>query len=167
MDVRSGGEIKPSYRAIDHVAIAVRDLASAVSFYCDVLGFQLRGRRTIRGEKTGMISAELEHGTIKIVLCQGTEPSSQVSLLVDQFGPGVAHIAFQVDDVAESVASLKNQGLEFDTNIIVGPGLTQAFTSRDPNSGMSFELINRSHNANFSQANIESLFSQLEKSGKF
>src|ERR1700743_3121244 len=89
---------KPRYRAIDHIAIAVVDLESAVQFYSEVLGFRLVRRLHINGKKTGMRSAEMEYEGLKFVLCQGTEPESQVSRLVSNFGPGVAHIALQVDD---------------------------------------------------------------------
>lgn len=155
------------YLAIDHVAIAVAELEPAIKFYCETLGFQLVERRHIKGAKTGMLSAELEHGGIKFVLVQGTEPGSQVSKLVENFGPGVAHIAFAVNDVDMSAKTLQQRGMAFDTPLIEGPGLTQIFTTRDPNSGLSFELINRSGEQSFAEENIQKLFDSLENSGKF
>jgi 4-hydroxyphenylpyruvate dioxygenase-like putative hemolysin len=155
------------YLAIDHIAIAVADLEPAIAFYCGTLGFQLMERRHIKGVATGMLSAELEHGGIKFVLCQGTEPGSQVSQLVENFGPGVAHVAFAVSDVGRSAEALKARGMAFDTPLIEGPGLAQIFTARDPNSGLSFELINRSGEEAFAAENIQKLFDALETSGKF
>ncbi|ACR29363.1 VOC family protein [Burkholderia glumae] len=156
------------YRAIDHIALAVVDLEAAVHLFTHVLGFRLMARRHIQGRKTGMRSAELESGGgLKFVLCQGTEPESQVSRLVSEFGPGVAHIALEVDDVARTVDELRRRGLGFDTSVIEGPGLTQSFSSRDRNTGLSFEFIKRNGEHGFVDDNIQSLFDQLERSDSY
>jgi methylmalonyl-CoA/ethylmalonyl-CoA epimerase len=157
----------PTYRRIDHVAIAVRNLETAVEFYCGVLGFHLVRRLSIQGRTTGMLSAELEHNDMKFVLVQGTEPESQVSRLIENFGPGVAHIAMEVEDVAATVEELKARGLRFDTSVIQGDGLVQAFSSRCANSGICFELIQRSSEHGFLQSNVQQLFDQLERSGAY
>jgi methylmalonyl-CoA/ethylmalonyl-CoA epimerase len=156
-----------SYRGIDHIAIAVKDLDAGIDFFVNVLGFRLVRRRVIHGERTGMVSGELEHNGIKFVLCQGTEPASQVSRLIENFGPGVAHIALAVDDAAQMSEQLRGRGLAFDTTIIRGPGLTQVFSSRDANSGLSFEFIQRHGEEEFSEDNVRELFAQLEKSGAY
>jgi 4-hydroxyphenylpyruvate dioxygenase-like putative hemolysin len=114
-----------------------------------------------------MISAEMEHKGIKFVLCQGTEPESQVSKLISNYGPGVAHIALEVTDVVGIVDDLSGRGLSFDTSVIQGPGLTQAFSSRCTNSGLSFEFINRNAESGFLESNVQQLFDQLEKSGAY
>lgn len=158
---------KPGFKSIDHIAIAVRELEPAITFFTEVLGFTLMRRRHITGSRTGMLSAELEHQGIKFVLCQGTEPESQVSRLIENFGPGVGHIALAVDDVHGTRAMLRDHGVPFDTDVIEGAGLTQTFTSRDPNTGISFELIHRTSEEGFLDDNIQQLFSQLEKSGAY
>ncbi len=162
-----GTEQSPVYKKIDHIAIAVRDLESAIAFYTGTLGFTLIRRLTIAGSRTGMISAELEHHQIKFVLCQGTEPESQVSRLIANYGPGVAHIALEVDDVETTVASLRDQGVSFDTTVIDGPGLQQAFSSRCANSGLSFEFIRRTSEQGFLESNVQQLFEQLENAGAY
>jgi methylmalonyl-CoA/ethylmalonyl-CoA epimerase len=156
-----------TFHKIDHIAIAVHELEPAIVFFTEVLGFQLMRRLEIKGKRTGMISAELEHNGLKFVLVQGTEPESQVSQLISHFGPGVAHIAFDVDDVAETVADLAGRGLSFDTTVIKGPGLTQAFSSRCKNSGMSFEFIKRESEDGFLTSNVQELFDQLEKANSY
>ena len=161
-------QLDSCYTAIDHLAFAVRDLEQAIVLLRDVLGFKLTQRREIRGKATGMISAEMEHNGIRFVLCQGTEESSQVSRLVSTHGPGVAHIALAVDDVHETAKSLTERGLEFDTGVIEGPGLTQTFTSRCRNTGLCFEFIKRDPDkAGFVESNVQQLFDELEKKGAF
>jgi 4-hydroxyphenylpyruvate dioxygenase-like putative hemolysin len=156
-----------AFRGIDHIAFAVRDLEAAVEFFQGVLGFHIVRRLETRGKRTGMISAEMEHNGIKFVLCQGTEPESQVSRLVTQFGPGIAHIALAVDDVPTAVDSLRARGLRFDTSVIEGPGLRQAFSSRFADAGFSFELIERNGEHGFLAANVADLFDQLESAEEY
>jgi 4-hydroxyphenylpyruvate dioxygenase-like putative hemolysin len=155
------------YQRIDHIAFAVHDLEAAIEFFGNVVGFELIRRLETRGKRTGMLSAEMECNGIKFVLCQGTEPESQVSKLIEHFGPGVAHVALAVDDVDATVAQLKEQGLKFDTSVITGPGLKQAFSSRDGNSGLAFEFIHREGEDGFLNANVQDLFDQLENSGSY
>jgi 4-hydroxyphenylpyruvate dioxygenase-like putative hemolysin len=155
------------YERIDHIAIAVRDLEHGIALFERVLGFRLVRRLEVKGQRTGMISAEMEYNGIKFVLCQGTEPESQVSKLIEHYGPGVAHIAVAVDNVHDTVARLNARGLNFDTNVIEGPGLHQAFSSRCTNSGLSFEFIRRDAEEGFLESNVQQLFEQLERSGAY
>jgi len=151
-------------RRLDHIAIAVRDLEEAIAFYRDTLGMELRERRSIFGKSTGMISAEFSSGDFSIVLVQGTERHSQVSRFIEKFGPGVQHVAIEVDSVADTMNELRARGIEFETNLIEGPGLTQVFAKRDANSGVMFEFIERTDNYGFNEDSIRSLFEQLERS---
>jgi methylmalonyl-CoA/ethylmalonyl-CoA epimerase len=149
---------------LDHIAIAVPDLEAAIRFYRDTLGMELRERRAIYGKTTGMISAEFASGDFSIVLVQGTERQSQVARFIDAFGPGVQHVAIEVDSVADVMRELRARGVEFETNLIEGPGMTQVFAKRDVNSGVMFEFIERTDNRGFNEDSIRDLFEQLESS---
>lgn len=148
---------------VDHVAIAVRDMDAAVALYRDVFGLDVVAQREIKGSSTGMRSTELNGGGFSIVLVQGTDPASQVSRYIDQYGPGVQHLAVEVDNVEQLSDRLRASGVKFATDVIRGDGLTQIFTQRDPNTGMMFEFIQRNNQpGQFEQANIQQLFDQLE-----
>jgi methylmalonyl-CoA epimerase len=153
---------------IDHVAIAVKDLDEALFLYQDVFGFELLNRREVNGAFSGMKSAELDAGGFSIVLVQGTDPQSQVCRYIDEYGPGVQHIAVEVADVADLASALNKQGLRFATDLIKGNGLVQIFTQREGNSGMMFEFIQRKNNTEgFEAGNIQKLFDQLETSDAY
>lgn len=157
----------PRYHKIDHIALAVNDLEAAIALFRDQLGFALTGRRHISGKTTGMLSAEMQHGDLMFVLCQGTEPQSQVSRLIEHHGVGVAHIALRVDDAHATAKHLRERGLAFDTNVIEGHGLRQTFSKRDEVTGLSFEFIERSGEVGFQDASVNELFAQLERSGAY
>lgn len=153
---------------IDHVAIAVRDLEESIAFYQKQLGFELVERRRTDGEKTAMVSAVLRAGAIMIVLVQGTTPESQVNRYIENYGPGVQHIAIEVRDVRKLMSELNHSGVDFSTTVIEGRGICQAFTARDRASGMMYEFIERQTNdGDFTDQSVQELFSQLEGNGAY
>lgn len=156
-----------SLRTVDHLAVAVDDLEAAVAFYRDRLGFAEIERRETTGAKTGMLSVVMKAGELKVVLLKGTSPESQVSRYVAEYGPGVQHVAFMVEGIESVVSDLRERGLPFDTDVIRGPGLKQAFSRRDPVSGMMFELIERTGNEGFHDDNVKKLFAALEENDSF
>lgn len=153
---------------LDHVAIAVPDLEKAVTFYQDVLGFEVLERRQTQGTFTGMTSAVIKAGPIVLVLVQGTSADSQVSKYVSEYGAGVQHIAFEVKDLPQVMERLEESGVKFDTTLIQGSGIRQSFTHRDPASGMMYELIERQEpDGHFTDESVAELFRQLEESGSY
>lgn len=153
---------------VDHIAIAVRNLEEALFLYQDIFGFELLKRREVTGAFSGMKSAELSAGGFSVVLVQGTDPESQVCRYIDEYGPGVQHIAIAVDCVETLAKELTESGVKFATNVIQGDGLVQIFTQRENNSGMMLEFIQRKNNAEgFDPANIQQLFEQLEKNDAY
>jgi methylmalonyl-CoA/ethylmalonyl-CoA epimerase len=154
---------------IDHVAIAVISLDKALDFYVGILGFELIAKREVAGKFSGMKSAELNVANgFSIVLVQGTEPESQVCRYIEEYGPGVQHLAFEVENVEEFSEKLKQQGVAFSTTTLYGRDLIQIFTKRDKNSGMMLEFIQRDGGCGgFEEQNIEQLFKQLEESGAY
>jgi methylmalonyl-CoA/ethylmalonyl-CoA epimerase len=149
---------------IDHVAIAVPDLEASIIFYHQVLGLQLIERRRTSGDKTAMDSAVLGAGSIIIVLIQGLAHDSQVTRYVDNYGPGVQHIAIEVRNVEDLMKELSVAGVEFSTTVIQGRGIRQVFTLRDRGSGMMYEFIERQTNdGTFTDQSVQELFEQLER----
>jgi methylmalonyl-CoA/ethylmalonyl-CoA epimerase len=153
-------------QAIDHVAIAVPDLEASITWFTSVLGFTLKERRETAGAKTGMVSAVLQAGKLNFVLLQGTTAESQVSRFIQKYGPGVQHLAIEVDDIEALSSNLSASGFEFDTSIIEGGGLKQIFSKRDAGSGLMIEFIERT-SSGFADQNVQSLFSQLEDKDSF
>jgi chorismate mutase-like protein len=149
---------------IDHVAIAVRDLEAAIATFRDRYGFDLVERRTIEVGVSGMNSATMRAGAgVTIVLCEGTSARSNVSRYIAAYGPGVQHLAIEVENQEEVLDEVKGRGADLLTDIIHGPGLDQSFTRRDPNTGMQIEFVTRSTNTGFDTENIRKLFSAMER----
>lgn len=152
---------------IDHVAIAVRDLETAISTFRDGFGFELLERRRVSGEISGMDSATMRAGGVTFVLCQGDSPESNVARYVEHYGPGVQHIAVEVEDQQGVLDDLTDRGCDLLTGIIHAPGLDQSFTKRDPNSGIQVEFVTRADNDGFHDDNVRELFTAMEREGVY
>ena len=153
--------------AIDHVAIAVLDLRAAVRSFCASFGFEVVEKWSVAGSFSGMDTAVLQAGGVKLVLVQGTSPVSNVSRYIERYGPGVQHVAFAVDDAEPVLADLRERGCDLLTGIVRNEGLDQIFTRRDRNSGMQIELIARSKNDGFSAGSVRELFEAMERENVF
>lgn len=151
---------------LDHIAIAVENLDEAVEWYCNGLGYNLVDRRSTRGESSGMISAVLKGEGVPLVLVQGTEPESQVSKFIENFGPGVQHIGICVDDVNDAVTSVGALGTLPEFSTIEGDGIRQVFLENTGGSGVRVELIER-NGGDFNDRSVEKLFREFEAKGAY
>jgi methylmalonyl-CoA/ethylmalonyl-CoA epimerase len=148
--------------AIDHVAVAVENLDDAIAWYSSTLGFSLIERSVTNGAHSGMLYAVMKAGQATVVLVQGTNPQSQVSRFLAEFGPGIHHIGFTVTNLDEAMARIINAGGSTDTPIVSDTGIRQAFLPRDHATGVRIELIERQGDS-FSSQNAERLFKTLEE----
>lgn len=162
--------MKDHFKNIDHVAIAVRDLDSAIDHYVNILGFDLIESRTTKGMQSSMRSAVMGFcdSSFTTVLVQGCEPESQVSKFIENHGCGVQHVAIEVDDLEKVVSRLGKKGISWATKIISGREISQIFTKRCEKSGVMYEFIQRSsRRAFFLEENVNDLFRQLEEAGTY
>ncbi len=102
-----------------------------------------------------------------LVLMEDGGEQSQVNRLIQSFGQGMQRVAFEVDNIEHTAESLAHSGMRFSTRLLVGPGLKQIFSVRDPVSGMMYELIERGGETGFQDNNVNQLFQQLEESGSY
>jgi methylmalonyl-CoA/ethylmalonyl-CoA epimerase len=97
-------------RGIDHIAIAVDDIDTAIALFEKTLGLKVTHREEVGGFKVKV--ATLATGGTDLELVQGTIPESPIAKFVTERGPGIHHIAIQVDDLDAALAALKEQGVQ-------------------------------------------------------
>jgi len=93
---------------IDHLGIAVESIDAARSSY-EALGLRVTHDETIPHEQVRV--AMLPTGGSRIELLEPTSPDSAVARFLQKRGPGLHHVALRVDDIAATLASLKQQGV--------------------------------------------------------
>ena len=97
---------KPS--KIDHICLAVKNLANARKIYEDVLGLELDCEYIAESEKIKV--ARYYIGEVGLELMESTAPDGEVAKFIAKNGEGVFLISYAVDDVAEKMTELKEKG---------------------------------------------------------
>jgi methylmalonyl-CoA/ethylmalonyl-CoA epimerase len=95
--------------AIDHVGIAVRDLAEALAFYRDALGLEVEAPEEVRSQRVR--AHFLPVGAARLELLEPTAPDSPIARYLDKRGPGLHHVALRVEDIRAALADLKARGV--------------------------------------------------------
>jgi methylmalonyl-CoA/ethylmalonyl-CoA epimerase len=93
---------------IDHVAIAVNDLAAAVKYYEDVYGATVDHREIV--ESDGVEEVLLRVADSYIQLLTPTRPDSPVAKYLEKRGEGLHHIGYRVADCAVALEAVKAAG---------------------------------------------------------
>ena len=128
---------------IEHVAIAVDDLEAAVTHYSDVWGLEVSHRERVADQ--GVEEVMLRIGDTFLQLLGATGPDTTVGRFLERRGEGLHHIAYEVDDLEATLASLKAKGVEMidDEPRLGGRGRMVAFVHPKSNHGLLVELIQR------------------------
>ena len=97
-------------RAIHHVGVAVEDLDTAVDTYERLFGGRLEHRERV--EDQGVEAASLRLGGSRVELLAALGDDTPVGRFLAKRGPGMHHVAYEVDDVSAALAELSEQGVE-------------------------------------------------------
>ncbi len=95
---------------IDHIAIAVRDLETSISFYKNTFGVEVEHREVISNDLVE--EAMLKVGGSYIQLLCPTSPTSTVAKFLEKRGEGLHHVGYRVTNCAEVLDKVKSLGFE-------------------------------------------------------
>lgn len=142
---------------VDHIVVAVEDLAAARSALVDRLGFH---DEEMAEPGKGMTA--LAVGGVHIVLVS-REAGPEVARYLDRHGAGVQHISIEVLNAGYARAALSALEAPLITEVVVDDqGHEQFFTAGDPATGVQFGFLSRTgHRVGFGAANVRSLFRAL------
>src|SRR2546425_10231852 len=93
---------------LDHVGIAVKDLAAALAFYRDALGLEIDAPEEVSSQRVRAHFVPV--GESKLELLEATAPDSAIAKYVEKRGPGLHHITLRVEDLHAALAQLKARG---------------------------------------------------------
>ena len=131
----------PLLTEIDHVAIAVRDLESAIDYYRTAFGAEVAHREIV--ESDGVEEALLKVAESYIQLLTPTREDSPVAKAIEKRGEGLHHVGYRVADCGAALASMVAAGA---TPIDKAPragsrGTTVAFIHPKGSFGTLIELV--------------------------
>lgn len=95
--------------AIDHVGVAVKSIDEALAVYRDQLGMTLVHRETVTEQ--GVHAALLDVGPSHVELLEPVDPETAVGRFLARRGPGLHHVAYRVDSVADTLAACAAAGI--------------------------------------------------------
>jgi methylmalonyl-CoA epimerase len=94
---------------LDHVGIAVENIADALAFYRDALGLDIEGTEDVPSQRVR--AHFVNTGGSALELLEGMAPDSPISRYIAKRGPGLHHITLRVDDIAAALAQVKARGV--------------------------------------------------------
>jgi len=97
---------------IDHLAIVVQNLETALDAYQDALGLRLERIEETPAEQVRVAFLALAEDKSKIELIQPTTPDSGVAKFLAKRGEGLHHICLIVDDLEAALKDLAAKGLQ-------------------------------------------------------
>jgi methylmalonyl-CoA/ethylmalonyl-CoA epimerase len=128
-------------RGIHHLGVAVADLDEAVTTYERVFGARLEHRETVPDQGVEAASLRVGEGRVELLASLGEE--TPVGKFLAKRGPGMHHVAFEVQDVGTALGELQEKGVELvDEEPRPGLfGMQVAFLHPDALDGVLAELV--------------------------
>ena len=130
-------------RGIHHLGVAVADLDDALRTYERLFGAALEERATVPDQ--GVEAAVVRVGDDRLELLRPLDDDSPVGRFLASRGPGMHHVAFEVDDVGAELQHLAAGGAELvDERPRAGlEGRDVAFIHPHATGGVLAELVAR------------------------
>jgi methylmalonyl-CoA/ethylmalonyl-CoA epimerase len=127
--------------AIDHIGVAVEDIDAALALYEGSLELPLVHRETVTEQ--GVEAALLDVGESHVELLAPLHPDTPVGKFLASRGPGLHHVAYRVDDIAQTLSALAAAGMELiDKQARTGiRGAQVAFVKPASTGGVLTEIV--------------------------
>lgn len=130
-------------RHINHVAIAVKDIAASLALYRDLFGVGA-GAQAVDIADQKVKACLVRVGGSQVEFIQPTDPNSGVARFIEKRGEGVHHICFEVDGLADRLQALKAKGVELiDEKPRHGLSGQIAFLHPKSTGGVLIELVDQ------------------------
>jgi methylmalonyl-CoA/ethylmalonyl-CoA epimerase len=126
---------------IDHIGIATGGIAEVANFYREALGLKIEEIEEVDEQKVRV--AMLPIGESRIELLEPTTADSPISKFLAKRGPGIHHVAIQVENIRESLRKMKEAGARLiDEEPRTGArGCLVAFVHPSSTGGVLVELV--------------------------
>jgi methylmalonyl-CoA/ethylmalonyl-CoA epimerase len=95
-------------KKIDHVAVAVSDIDESLVKYKQVLGLDPKEREVVASQKTEAVLLPVGESNIELISPKGNEGLAK---FLEKRGPGIHHIAIEVEGIESALAFLKGLGV--------------------------------------------------------
>ena len=129
---------------IEHVALAVGDLDTAIAHFRDVWKLETSHRERVEDQRVEEAMLPLGDGFLQLIA--PLDDDSTVARFLERRGQGLHHIAIEVDDLPEALERLRSAGVSLidESPRLGGRGHSVAFVHPRSSLGVLVELVQSS-----------------------
>jgi methylmalonyl-CoA/ethylmalonyl-CoA epimerase len=99
------------FTKLDHVGVAVPDLAVAIAYYRDVLGMRLAHEEINEEQGVHEVMMAVGDGDDRVQLLAPLNEESTIAKFLARSGPGLQQVAYRVVDIDAVSATLRERGM--------------------------------------------------------
>ena len=127
-------------KKIDHVAICVRAVDDSIAKYKQVLGLEPTVREVVASQKTEAVLLPIGETSLELISPRGNDGLEK---FLEKRGPGLHHIAVEVEGIEQALATLKALGVALidETPRKGARGHKVAFLHPKATGGVLIELV--------------------------
>lgn len=134
-------------KKIDHVAVCVNDIDAAATKFREVLGLEARERETVASQKTEAALLPIGESNIELISPAPGNANDGLVKFLEKRGPGLHHIAIEVEGIEAALALLKGLGVPLIDEVprAGARGHKVAFVHPKATGGVLIELVEPNH----------------------
>ena len=99
-------------RRLDHVSMAVREVEDYLPLLTKLFGMKLARRFDHPDEGYRGVVLDIPGGNVQLEVIEPVGEGGFLTRFLEERGPGLHHVAFEVEDVVEAVEAIRQWGLE-------------------------------------------------------
>jgi methylmalonyl-CoA/ethylmalonyl-CoA epimerase len=100
----------PTFKRIDHIGVAVAEIEPTLEIYRDRFELHVAHREVVREQGVEAVLLDIGENHVELLAPLGSE--TPVGRFLAKHGPGLHHVAYQVDDIDATLGALRQAGLE-------------------------------------------------------
>ena len=126
-------------KKINHVAILVENIESALNFWQNQMGLTLDHIEEVPSQASKVAFLPVGEGEVELV--EPTDPESGLGKYLEKRGEGMHHLCIEVEDIDGMLTELKAKGVRLiNEEALVLPGRKMAFIHPKAANGVLVEL---------------------------
>lgn len=127
-------------KRLDHVCWAVHKLEDALPLLTKLMGMRETGRWENEEQGFRGISLELPGGTAHFELLEPLGENSYLHRFLDERGPGLHHVTFEVSDIDSAAQAVRDYGIEPFRGVQRGHGWAETYIHPKDSGGVLFQF---------------------------
>ena len=127
-------------KRLDHVCWAVHKLEDTLPLLTELMGMRETGRWENEEQGFRGISLELPGGTAHFELLEPLGEDSYLHRFLEERGPGLHHVTFEVSDIDSAAQAVRDFGIEPFRGVQRGHGWAETYIHPKDSGGVLFQF---------------------------